>query len=61
MATIHPDNRFSAGNFEKNGFKLATPEPIPKYGSRRNIYARPLSRKDAKKTADGTYTVYPYV
>ncbi len=60
-ATIHPENRFSAGNFQKNGFQKITPEPIAKYDGQRHIFVRDLSEKDTQKNDDGTYTVYPYV
>lgn len=61
IATVHPNNNYSADNFEKNGFSPATPKPISKYGSERNIFTKNLCHKDTQKTPDGTYTVYPYV
>lgn len=60
-ATIHPENRFSADNFQKNGFAKITADPIPKYDGIRNVFAKELSKKDSQPAADGTYTIYPYV
>ena len=60
-ATIHPENRFSADNFQKNGFQKITSESISKYGGIRDVFAKDLSKKDTQPAADGTYTVYPYV
>lgn len=60
-ATIHPENHFSADNFQKNGFEKITSEPIPKYDGLRNVFSKDLSEKDTQKELDGTYTIYPYV
>lgn len=60
-ATVHPENRFSAKNFIESGFALITQSPIAKYDSQRNIFTKKLSGKDAKKSSDGKYSIYPYV
>ena len=59
-ATIHPDNIYSQNNFLDCGFTCVTEVPIPKYGSHRHVYTRHLSRRDVRKPASGSYTVYPY-
>ena len=59
-ATVHPENRFSADNFQKNGFRKITSEPIVKYGGQRNVFAKALSKKDTQKAEDGSYTIFPY-
>ncbi len=41
-ATVHPENIYSQNNFEKSGFTLANPEPLPKYGGIRNYFLKNL-------------------
>lgn len=61
-ATVHPNNRFSYQNFEKNDFKQATKAPIDRYGSAdgiRRLYCRDVSRLPMKDKNTGKYCIYP--
>jgi len=59
VATVHPDNTYSRKNFEQNGYKSLTDQPIEKYGSKRMYYAKTLSRRCRRDSKE--YTVFPYV
>jgi GNAT superfamily N-acetyltransferase len=58
-ATVHPDNIYSAKNFQENGFHIASVEPIEKYGSKRNYYKKVLGKNKRKKSDD--YIIFPYI
>ena len=60
-ASVHPENKFSRTNFEKNGFvKMTSDGPVSLYDGVRDIYCRMINGIGMKDKSTGELYYYPY-